>query len=380
MRRSPIRAAALVIALVVAGCSGPTWLGQPPSFFSPTPRSKFPFESPFNVAERRAIAGQFAQRMVCATPPPVLRNLRSESAQKTSAIATGTAEDAAAQDNALQTLRDYVRRTGEMADVYVRSQPADSGAAICALDWMDAWAFNEGLLGEVSRPLGAAALDRAVVGLAIAYLKLRDEPALAAEKKDLVEAWLAAIVTPSGARPVPARGAEPTDEGVYWSALASMAAGVAAGERAPFDSGVAIVRRALAEVRSDGTLAWALRRGPDGLHAHAAAMTPLVMAAELAAANGVDLYGERDGALQLVARRVIEGLDDAGYFARAAGAAQSPADSLGPAELAWMEPYYARFQDAKLPRWIARNRPLKNPDLGGDMTLAFGVRNFFAAR
>jgi poly(beta-D-mannuronate) lyase len=292
----------------------------------------------------------------------------------------GSSESPAPQDNALQTLRDYVRRTGEMADFYVRSQPPDAGAAACALEWMDAWAFNEGLLGEVSRPLGMAARDRAVVGLAIAYLKLRDEPTLAAEKKDLVEAWLAAVVTSRAGQRGQPPGAAATDERAYWSALALMAAGVAAGERAPFDSGVESVRRGLADVASDGTLAWALRRGPAALHAHAAAMTPLVMAAELGIANGVDLYVERDGALQLVARRVIDGLDDPGYFARAAGAAQSPADSLGPAELAWMEPYYARFRDAKLPRWIARNRPLKNPDLGGDMTLAFGVRNFFAAR
>jgi hypothetical protein len=38
-----------------------------------------------------------------------------------------------------------------------------------------------------------------------------------------------------------------------------------------------------------------------------------------------------------------------------------------------MEPYYARFRDATLEKWLQRFRPMKNRRLGGDMTLLFGV-------
>ena len=102
------------------------------------------------------------------------------------------------------------------------------------------------------------------------------------------------------------------------------------------------------------------------------ALAPLVMLAELAAVNHVSLYEEADGAIGRLAARVIDGWHDPEAFATAAGSKQEMRPPRGP-DLAWAEPYFARFHDRRLAPLLAAARPLRDDRLGGNMTLAFGV-------
>jgi poly(beta-D-mannuronate) lyase len=132
----------------------------------------------------------------------------------------------------------------------------------------------------------------------------------------------------------------------------------------------------IADVRADGTLPLEMERGPLALHYHAFALPPLVMLAEIGAANGVPLYDENDGALRRLADRVLRGMEDPSSFEKLAGAAQTfpLATHPRPSYFAWGEAYYARFRDPRLLRWLASGlRPLVDQRLGGDQTLAFGV-------
>src|SRR5262249_52902822 len=135
----------------------------------------------------------------------------------------------------------------------------------------------------------------------------------------------------------------------YWAGLAVAAAGAAAQRRALFDWGLARARIGIAQVRADGFLPLELERRSLALHYHLFALAPLVMLAELGAVNGVDLYKEGDGAIRRLADRVIMGLADPAPFAAAAGAAQEIKLPPRGADLAWAEPYFARFRDRRLP-------------------------------
>ncbi len=99
------------------------------------------------------------------------------------------------------------------------------------------------------------------------------------------------------------------------------------------------------------------------------------MLAELAAANGVALYDENDRALHRLADRVIAGLADPSSFERLTGFPQEQLTTPPrAADLAWAEPFHARFPEARLAAWLAAARPIVDVRLGGDLTAAFAPR------
>jgi poly(beta-D-mannuronate) lyase len=100
---------------------------------------------------------------------------------------------------------------------------------------------------------------------------------------------------------------------------------------------------------------------------------PLVLIAEVAAQNGMALYGECGGAIHRLARVVVDSLTDPGFFERTTGERQDWVGNLTGDSLAWAEPYYTRFGDARLVPWLTRFRPIRHRWFGGDATLAYGV-------
>src|SRR5690606_19191074 len=136
------------------------------------------------------------------------------------------------------------------------------------------------------------------------------------------ESWLvrlARAVTPHYDRP-PGRGiTDRLNNHLNWAALAVGAAAIAGQDRALFDWAVAKSRIALAQIGPDGTLPLEVARAGKALHYHLFAVTPLVVLAELAAANGIDLYGEGDGALRRLVVRVVTDLEDPRYMVALTG-------------------------------------------------------------
>ena len=94
------------------------------------------------------------------------------------------------------------------------------------------------------------------------------------------------------------------------------------------------------------------------------AAQPLVMMAELAAANGVDLYGTDGRALSRLVARALSGIDDPSSFAGRAGAAQEPVGATA-ANVAWALPYAQRFHDRSITTLLASAGPLTYVYLGG---------------
>jgi poly(beta-D-mannuronate) lyase len=299
-------------------------------------------EGPFDVASSRAASGLPSAVFDCRSPPKPAR-------------AGGESERA--------KLEDLVRTVAAMSDAYVRTRPPEASPAGCALDWLDAWALDEALLDRPRRAEAGRHRLRALAGLSLAYLKIRDEDSLPRERKELVEAWFAAAAHAALSNTLMRDAGEIDADGVYWAALAATAAGAASGDRGLFDWGVAHCRDALAG--HDAIAAPTLR---DDLQV----LAPLVMTAELAKANGVDLYGEAERAIHRRIGRVRAALADGGW--REANDRTSSVGETFGARFAWAEPYVARFPDAFLTRWITAYRPLSDPWLGGDATLLFAAR------
>jgi poly(beta-D-mannuronate) lyase len=207
-----------------------------------------------------------------------------------------------------------------------------------------------------------------VAALALDELKIRDAPGLDAEKRRAVEQWLAEL----GDR-VRRDSPDYRNNHAYWAALAMAAAGAAASDRALLDAGLQRFDLFVKAVREDGTLPLEMDRRSRALHYHLFALEALVLLAEVAAANGVDLYARGDRAIDRLADRCLAGLADPAAFGRAAGADQHVPTPSDGGVLGWMEPYYARFHKPAVARWLARARPVRDEYLGGDLTLRFGA-------
>lgn len=331
-------------------------------------------EGAVDPQQRRAVVGKPGGFRACVDPPPPEKDIAAIGFYKDRA-GTQLDPDAQARNRlAVKPVEDYARSVQAMADNYLRAAPADVEIARCVLDWLYAWAQADALLGEADNR--QAQYERAWMTSALAapLLLIRDESGLDAAKLRAVSDWLKRLgEAVRQNRLADATVGEPSDAHRNWAALAVMAAGAAVNDPALFDWAVDQYRDAVGRIQEDGALATEMGRGPRARHYHLSALAPLVLMAEIGARNGRDLYNMRGGALHRLADRVIVGLDDPSFFVARSGAAQEWLGRFSGAHLAWAEPYYARFRDARLVPWLLQNRPARNIYFGGDATLAFGA-------
>jgi poly(beta-D-mannuronate) lyase len=95
-------------------------------------------------------------------------------------------------------------------------------------------------------------------------------------------------------------------------------------------------------------------RGQMALHYHLFSLAALVMLAELGETNGLDLYRERDSALQRLVARCVGGLEDPSYFQQKTGVQQVTTPGIEPWQISWAQPYTRRFPDAKTSELLAK--------------------------
>src|SRR3546814_2632813 len=153
-----------------------------------------------------------------------------------------------------------------------------------------------------------------------------------------------------------------------------MAAAVVTQDAEAFDWSVGVFRQALSAIQPDGVLPLEMMRRRKALHYHQFALGPLVMMAETMTRNGgPDAYVWNDNRLHRLAMLVVAGLEDPEWFAGRAGEKQDMAVTIKTTQLAWMEPWQARFPEPRLVPWLQKYRPLDAHRLGGDLSFLFGV-------
>ncbi len=331
-----------------------------------------PLRGPIDIGARRAVVGRALPAPVAAPIPRPIRDLLGVSYYTDANHSVADPLSKEKNQEAFAPLRAFVRQVTNLADGWMESRPAQPAYAVRTLELLAVWARGGALLGATNQQ-GEYEREWTLGSFALAYLKLRDAPGLDPGARTDVEAWLvklAAAVQPHYGHVGRSSSA---NNHACWAGLAVAATGAATQSHALFDWGLAQGRIGIAQVRADGFLPLELDRKALALHYHLFALSPLVMLAELGEANGVDLYGEGDNAILRLAHRVIAGLGDPSPFAAAAGVAQQLRRPARGADLAWAEPYYARFHDRQVAPFLAAARPLRDDRLGGDLTAAFAL-------
>lgn len=258
-------------------------------------------------------------------------------------------------------------------DDYMRAGHPESLA--CASKLLREWSSANALMGEAITHTGKSMRKWALASIAAAYLRLKfsSSQPLAADPEMVrtVEAWLDALAT----RVVSEWENQPLEKinnHEYWAAWAVMATSVALDRRDLFDWAMRQFATATTQIDDRGFLPNELRRDTRALMYHNYALSPLAMIAAFAKANGERPGGAQGEALERLARRVLEGVQDPEPFEDKTGKKQVVAELSARAKFAWLEPYCWTYRCGPIARaHLADPRPLKSYRLGGNLTAIF---------
>jgi poly(beta-D-mannuronate) lyase len=283
----------------------------------------------------------------------------------------------------------------ESAAAFAGDPPARS-ALLALLDrWAEAAALTRLEKGTAN---SYYALDRTLLPTLVSFSLVRDDPALGPERRDRIERWLARVARLRG----PDRSLPGPDEATarnnhyYLRASVSMAWGALTGDGRAFREGIDAYRQALADMRPDGSLPLETARGARALWYQRHALASLVTIAEMAATQGIDLYGEAAGGrtIHTAVGFLLDAIQDPRRVWAYAQADEKPGVDAGYREqdldflvrrghgrhyMAWAEMYLARFptrpESRRLLALLARAdpgfRPMIDDYSGGDTTCFF---------
>jgi poly(beta-D-mannuronate) lyase len=245
----------------------------------------------------------------------------------------------------------------------------DDAAAEAAVSNLRRWAEGGALSRFKERPAASMYynLDRTLLPVIVTFSLVRDRPGTAASDRERIEAWLNDLVWRRG----PERERDPgltssRNNHRYLSDSVTMAWAILHGDDDGFRAGVETYLAALEQMRPDGSLPLETARGSRALSYQRHAITSLVAIAEMAAAQGYDLYGIEGPEGQSIHRAIaflLDGIDQTSLVWPYARENQNPRSyrnykvqdlgfmsgrGHGRHYMAWTEAYLARFPDSEL--------------------------------
>lgn len=151
----------------------------------------------------------------------------------------------------------------------------------------------------------------------------------------------------------------------YWAGLAVMSTGIASNNQKLFDWGIASYDIGINEIAADGALPEEIKRGSRARGYHMFAAAPLVMMAELASANDIDLYQRNNRAIGRLVSFIIQSIDDPTIVTKQAGVSQRKIERKG--SMAWFHIYAKRFPNTSYVSILRRFPETKQLYLGGQV-------------
>lgn len=317
--------------------------------------------SPIDVSQRRRLFGyKFSGAFECPQVPQAIKFLEPPDYDR----------NRSGWFRKIRPLYYYLDMVVAMSDEYVLARPASGRIASCVLDWLHGWASKGAMVhGDPKNHAGKVERRWFSGTVAWAWLKIRDHDGLDDAKVKRVLQWFGNLAARS------LKTHAEYNNHAYWEGLTAMLNGVALNQRVLFDFGVSRYRLAMAQMLPGGRLPREMKRGWRSLDYHNFALEPLVLMAEIAAANDVDLYGMQieGNDIHALAKFVVDGVEDVDTYTKFSEYKQLLCFVCS-VSLHWMEPYYARFKDPRMVTFLKRRRPFINRRVGGDQTIAYGVK------
>lgn len=249
------------------------------------------------------------------------------------------------EGNAIVAAADAFRSTGSEA------------AASCVLTHLTALAQERALSGSMSSAQAYFVQGWVIGAATIAYLKIDGPSRATPQQRAVILPWLQRVADETRTF-YDQRASSRNESGgaqnhFYWAAVQLAATAIATGNREDFRWAIQKAEHGIDCIGPNGVLEEEMRRGSRALHYHLYAAAPLVMVAELALPNGVDLYTYNHAALKKLVDVSIHGLVDPSLFQARTGQKQVAADPTSAEAIGWAEPYNRRFSSPLLTRLLA---------------------------
>lgn len=278
----------------------------------------------------------------------------------------------AAYEAAAKPFQEIEEATEHAADDFQSTGSRE--AAACAAQLLVQQAQANAMTGSMSSNQAYYVQNWAIGALAIVWLKVQSAGAAALEVSPAqtaeLQAWMKTVAAQvrdyfEGMHEKNAGSGR--NNHYYWAGFAVMSAGIAANDRSLYDWGAGTYKFGVDQIAPDGTLPLEMARGQRALHYHLFAIAPLVTMAELASANGEDLYAYKDSRIHLLVSRTIAGLNDNHYFEEKSGAPQDTPENgvVKGSDISWLPPYARRFPDPAFTALLNRAPARAEGYLGG---------------
>lgn len=267
--------------------------------------------------------------------------------------------------------RDFEDISATLANQYLASGQARYAA--CLIDHLARWAQANALTGyTINTAKGASnqawyQAEWSASAAALALSLVVAEPSLDPTRVQRVIDWLARVSRQQISHP----GGESTccNNHAYWRGLHATMVGVLANDTELFRWGLGRYALAMDQLAADGSWPLEMARHEQALHYQNYALLPLVMIAEIAAQQGLDLYAHQSGGRDLHSA--------VGFLRRTLAAQKAgspkPGEKLdlrafapGRSDQAWAEFYRARFGQDPLG---LLGKPIFNARMGGHVIL-----------
>jgi poly(beta-D-mannuronate) lyase len=273
---------------------------------------------------------------------------------------------------ATQPYRQLEQAVSQGAGRYVVT--GDSSEAVCVANLLAAWAAARALLDYSYEESSQAwyQVEWTLSSISLAWSVVETDPAIPAVQRAAILSWMHHVTEYMFAQdPHPG---ERENNHAYWRALCATSVGILTSDNALYQQGLAQYARAIGQMNPDGSLPLEMARHENALHYQSFALAPLVMIAELAARQGVDLYSLKENGHTIA--------DAVGFLVRASAdptlvkkyASEPQTFSLfsGEKPPAWLEFWAARFPNQPQGKSVwpdLLTAPLYDSTIGGDTTI-----------
>jgi poly(beta-D-mannuronate) lyase len=245
----------------------------------------------------------------------------------------------------------------------------DPAEAVCVANLLSKWASANALLDYSYQESSQAwyQVEWTLSSVSLAWSVVQTDPAIPQAQRTEILNWMHNVTEYMFAQdPHPG---ERENNHAYWRALCATSVGILTADNALYQRGLAQFARAIGQMNPDGSLPLEMARHENALHYQSFALAPLVMIAELAARQGVDLYSLRENGHNLsdAVDFLVRASADLTLVKKYASEAQTFSLFSGEKPPAWIEFWAARHPGKTWTGLLIT--PVFDSNLGGDTTI-----------
>jgi poly(beta-D-mannuronate) lyase len=171
----------------------------------------------------------------------------------------------------------------------------NSAEAVCVANLLSRWAAAGTLLNYSYRESSQAwyQVEWTLSSISLAWSVVQTDPAIPAAQREKILQWMHKVTEYMLDQDPRPGDPEHENNHAYWRALCATSVGILTSDDKLYRRGITQYVQAIGQMNRDGSFPLEMARHENALHYQSFALAPLVMIAELAEQQGIDLYDVR---------------------------------------------------------------------------------------